>query len=48
MSTEPLPAGGRTLPNLASRAVLTDGGSSLRDDRQVDGELRYFQHSFSV
>jgi formamidopyrimidine-DNA glycosylase len=36
----------------AIRAVLTDaiaaGGSSLRDYRQADGELGYFQHSFSV
>ena len=34
------------------RAVLTDaiqaGGSSLRDYRQADGELGYFQHSFAV
>ena len=34
------------------RAVLTDaitaGGSSLRDFRQTDGELGYFQHSFDV
>ncbi|MEL7114534.1 MAG: bifunctional DNA-formamidopyrimidine glycosylase/DNA-(apurinic or apyrimidinic site) lyase [Pseudomonadota bacterium] len=34
------------------RAVLTDaieaGGSSLRDYRQADGELGYFQHSFDV
>ena len=34
------------------RAVLTDaitaGGSSLRDFRQADGELGYFQHSFDV
>jgi formamidopyrimidine-DNA glycosylase len=36
----------------AIRAVLTDaiaaGGSSLRDYRQTDGELGYFQHSFAV
>ena len=36
----------------AVRAVLTDaiaaGGSSLRDYRQADGELGYFQHSFAV
>ena len=36
----------------AIRAVLADaiaaGGSSLRDYRQADGELGYFQHSFSV
>jgi formamidopyrimidine-DNA glycosylase len=34
------------------RQVLTEaieaGGSSLRDYRQADGELGYFQHSFSV
>ncbi|MEM0947076.1 MAG: bifunctional DNA-formamidopyrimidine glycosylase/DNA-(apurinic or apyrimidinic site) lyase [Pseudomonadota bacterium] len=34
------------------RAVLTDaieaGGSSLRDYRQADGELGYFQHTFRV
>ncbi len=36
----------------AIRQVLTDaiaaGGSSLRDFRQADGELGYFQHSFDV
>jgi formamidopyrimidine-DNA glycosylase len=36
----------------AVRAVLEDalaaGGSSLRDYRQADGELGYFQHSFAV
>lgn len=36
----------------AIRAVLTDaiaaGGSSLRDYRQADGELGYFQHCFDV
>ena len=35
-----------------TRQVLTDainaGGSSLRDFRQADGELGYFQHSFDV
>jgi formamidopyrimidine-DNA glycosylase len=34
------------------RDVLTDairaGGSSLRDFKQADGELGYFQHSFDV
>jgi formamidopyrimidine-DNA glycosylase len=34
------------------RAVLTEaidaGGSSLRDYRQADGELGYFQHVFRV
>ena len=34
------------------RAVLTEaieaGGSSLRDHRQADGELGYFQHAFRV
>lgn len=29
-------------------AALQSGGSSLRDYRQADGELGYFQHSFSV
>lgn len=36
----------------AIRSVLTraiaSGGSSLRDFRQADGELGYFQHSFAV
>ncbi len=36
----------------AIRTVLNDaikaGGSSLRDHRQTDGELGYFQHSFRV
>jgi formamidopyrimidine-DNA glycosylase len=36
----------------AVRAVLEDaiaaGGSSLRDYRQTDGELGYFQHAFAV
>lgn len=36
----------------AVRAVLAEaieaGGSSLRDHRQVDGELGYFQHRFAV
>jgi formamidopyrimidine-DNA glycosylase len=36
----------------AIRAVLADaikaGGSSLRDHRQTDGELGYFQHHFRV
>lgn len=36
----------------AIREVLTEaitaGGSSLRDYRQADGELGYFQHSFAV
>lgn len=36
----------------AVRAVLSEalaaGGSSLRDFRQADGELGYFQHSFAV
>lgn len=36
----------------AVRAVLDDaiaaGGSSLRDYRQADGELGYFQHAFAV
>lgn len=37
---------------LAIRGVLTEaiaaGGSSLRDYRQADGELGYFQHAFNV
>jgi len=37
---------------IAIRAVLAEaieaGGSSLRDHRQADGELGYFQHSFAV
>ncbi|MCB1397815.1 MAG: bifunctional DNA-formamidopyrimidine glycosylase/DNA-(apurinic or apyrimidinic site) lyase [Rhodobacteraceae bacterium] len=51
-------AGGRVgtsrLERLAAeiRAVLTEaieaGGSSLRDYRQADGELGYFQHNFRV
>jgi len=36
----------------AIKAVLNDaikaGGSSLRDHRQTDGELGYFQHHFRV
>ncbi|MBI1980386.1 MAG: bifunctional DNA-formamidopyrimidine glycosylase/DNA-(apurinic or apyrimidinic site) lyase [Methylocystis sp.] len=36
----------------AIKEVLTDalkaGGSSLRDHRQIDGSLGYFQHSFRV
>ncbi|MGX0974710.1 formamidopyrimidine-DNA glycosylase [Roseovarius sp. MBR-51] len=30
------------------RDAITAGGSSLRDFRQTDGELGYFQHSFDV
>jgi formamidopyrimidine-DNA glycosylase len=37
---------------LAIRSVISDaikaGGSSLKDYRQADGALGYFQHSFSV
>lgn len=33
--------------NVLSRAIEA-GGSSLKDYRQADGELGYFQHSFSV
>jgi formamidopyrimidine-DNA glycosylase len=29
-------------------AAIKAGGSSLRDHRQTDGELGYFQHSFLV
>ncbi|MCT6839426.1 MAG: hypothetical protein M3036_17415, partial [Bifidobacteriales bacterium] len=36
----------------SNRSVIADaiaaGGSSLKDYRQADGELGYFQHSFSV
>jgi formamidopyrimidine-DNA glycosylase len=43
--------GGRKLAE-AIRAVLNDaiaaGGSSLRDYRQADGSLGYFQHTFCV
>ena len=50
-------AGDLTAPNIASlvaeiRDVLSEaiaaGGSSLKDYRQTDGELGYFQHSFRV
>lgn len=50
-------AGSLSAPEAASlvpliRAVLTEaigaGGSSLRDYRQADGELGYFQHTFRV
>jgi formamidopyrimidine-DNA glycosylase len=50
-------AGGLPAPCVAGlvpiiRQVLTEaieaGGSSLRDYRQSDGELGYFQHSFHV
>lgn len=54
----PIRAAGRIGPEkaeklvVAIRQVLTNaiaaGGSSLRDYRQVDGELGYFQHSWSV
>ena len=44
------PRVGRLVPII--REVLTEaieaGGSSLRDYRQADGELGYFQHSFDV
>jgi formamidopyrimidine-DNA glycosylase len=51
------PAGRIAAPRVAAlvpiiRDVLTEaieaGGSSLRDYRQADGELGYFQHSFRV
>ena len=42
----------RTRSSTPIKAVLNDaikaGGSSLRDHRQTDGELGYFQHSFRV
>ncbi|MEM9581631.1 MAG: bifunctional DNA-formamidopyrimidine glycosylase/DNA-(apurinic or apyrimidinic site) lyase [Pseudomonadota bacterium] len=50
-------AGGLSAKRIASlvpaiRAVLTEaieaGGSSLRDHRQTNGELGYFQHNFAV
>jgi formamidopyrimidine-DNA glycosylase len=46
----PKPAAGVLVT--AIRAVLNDaikaGGSTLRDHRQPDGELGYFQHNFQV
>ena len=51
------PAGAAPKPKIkalhrAIRAVLEEaveaGGSTLRDHRQADGELGYFQHSFKV
>lgn len=49
-SGKPSAAAKRLAPMI--RAVLDDalaaGGSSLRDFRQADGSLGYFQHSFSV
>ena len=33
---------------LVLEAAIAAGGSSLRDYRQADGELGYFQHSFAV
>ncbi|MBU0800987.1 MAG: DNA-formamidopyrimidine glycosylase, partial [Alphaproteobacteria bacterium] len=33
--------------DVLNRAILA-GGSSLRDYRQADGELGYFQHEFKV
>jgi formamidopyrimidine-DNA glycosylase len=47
---KPSPAAKKLAPMI--RAVLEDalaaGGSSLRDYRQADGSLGYFQHSFAV
>jgi formamidopyrimidine-DNA glycosylase len=36
-----------TIRDVLNEAILA-GGSSLRDHRQTDGELGYFQHSFRV
>ena len=50
-------AGALTKPKVASlvpairevlREAIEAGGSSLRDHRQVDGDLGYFQHCFAV
>ena len=49
-NTLPARAAGRLVPTI--RDVLAEaiaaGGSSLRDHRQADGALGYFQHSFKV
>ena len=49
-TASPPPAPRSLVP--AIREVLTEaiaaGGSSLRDYRQADGELGYFQHTFRV
>ena len=37
----------KVIPKVLEEAVLA-GGSSLRDHRQTDGSLGYFQHSFRV
>jgi formamidopyrimidine-DNA glycosylase len=41
---------GKLVPNIRKvlEEAITAGGSSLRDYRQADGELGYFQHSFAV
>ena len=36
-----------TIRDVLSEAIES-GGSSLKDYRQADGELGYFQHSFAV
>ncbi len=49
-NSEPDPMAERLAASI--RSVISDaiaaGGSSLKDYRQTDGELGYFQHSFSV
>ncbi|MBA8899251.1 bifunctional DNA-formamidopyrimidine glycosylase/DNA-(apurinic or apyrimidinic site) lyase [Phyllobacterium sp. P30BS-XVII] len=49
-NSEPDPIAERLAASI--RSVISDaiaaGGSSLKDYRQTDGELGYFQHSFSV
>lgn len=41
---------GKLVPHIRTvlEEAITAGGSSLRDFRQADGELGYFQHSFAV
>jgi formamidopyrimidine-DNA glycosylase len=41
-------AGLATMIRLVLEEAIAAGGSSLRDYRQADGELGYFQHSFAV
>jgi formamidopyrimidine-DNA glycosylase len=45
-SSKPSAAARKLAPMI--RAVLAAGGSSLRDYRQADGSLGYFQHRFAV
>ncbi|MEO1733076.1 MAG: zinc finger domain-containing protein, partial [Pseudomonadota bacterium] len=44
----PRPALGGSRSQVRQREVIAAGGSSLRDFRQADGELGYFQHRFDV